>query len=372
MFTRRDGMVHEECNTNAQFVDSHDRFWTGTLGGLTVFDPEREIEDRNAKPLRLTAIRVDGAPLAEGALRIPPGARELRVDYSLLTWQRETESRYRTQLLPLEIEPGAWTSQNFRAFSAPAAGALLPCAWRGATTPPNPSPPLELAIEVVPAWWQNGWVRALLAAAILAGLVAFVARRTRSLRLQHDRLEREVHQRTAGSIERIAGSSSCHTDPLTGLANRRRLLERIEGDRLGGPVGIEARSARVRRRRSLQELQRPFRTPGGRRSAARVAGVLRSTLGGGGLAARYGGEEFACLVDDADLIAGRALAERIRKGVEQLEVPVPGTTTVNRVTVSAGVASLPVTSAAEAHRMLRDADLALYQAKRDGRNCVRG
>ncbi|MGE0640133.1 MAG: diguanylate cyclase [Thermoanaerobaculia bacterium] len=372
VFTRRDGMVHEECNTNAQFVDSHDRFWTGTLGGLTVFDPEREIEDRNAKPLRLSAIRIDGAPLAAGPVHVPPGARELRVDFALLTWQRETESRYRTQLLPLEVEPGAWTSQNFRAFSALPPGRYS-LRVDGRDYADNPSAPLELAIEVVPAWWQNGWVRALLAAAILAGLVAFVARRTRSLRSQHDRLEREVHQRTAElhqANRRLLELS--HTDPLTGLANRRRLLERIEeiasedrsGSRPAALVFVDVDH--------FKSYNDRFGHPAGDEALRGVAGVLRSTLGGGGLAARYGGEEFACLVDDADLMAGRALAERIRKGVEQLEVPVPGTTTVNRVTVSAGVASAPVSSAAEAHRMLRDADLALYQAKRDGRNCVRG
>jgi ligand-binding sensor domain-containing protein len=36
VFRRSDGMVHEECNSGAQFIDRYDRFWTGTLGGLTV------------------------------------------------------------------------------------------------------------------------------------------------------------------------------------------------------------------------------------------------------------------------------------------------------------------------------------------------
>ena len=39
VFRRRDGLVHDECNTNAQAVDAEDRYWVGTLGGLSVFDP---------------------------------------------------------------------------------------------------------------------------------------------------------------------------------------------------------------------------------------------------------------------------------------------------------------------------------------------
>src|SRR5262249_16794152 len=63
VFTRSDGMVHEECNANAQFIDARDRFWTGTLGGVTVFDPHLAVNDSQPKPLRLSAVRIDGVPV---------------------------------------------------------------------------------------------------------------------------------------------------------------------------------------------------------------------------------------------------------------------------------------------------------------------
>ena len=66
-FNRRDGMVHEECNGNTQSVDAHGRFWTGTLGGLAVYDPSRETADTQPKPLRLTGMHVHCKP--------QPGAR---------------------------------------------------------------------------------------------------------------------------------------------------------------------------------------------------------------------------------------------------------------------------------------------------------
>src|SRR5262249_2160725 len=101
VFTRRDGLVHEECNTNAQWIDQHDRFGVGTLGGVSVYDPAAQAPAGRSRPapLRLTDIRLDGARIdPPGTLRVPSETRELRLGFALLTWQREDESRYRTRL----------------------------------------------------------------------------------------------------------------------------------------------------------------------------------------------------------------------------------------------------------------------------------
>jgi PleD family two-component response regulator len=59
-----------------------------------------------------------------------------------------------------------------------------------------------------------------------------------------------------------------------------------------------------------------------------------------------------------------------RPGVRGVASALPGTTEVRRVTISAGVASALLASAADAHALLRDADIALYQAKREDRDRV--
>ncbi len=53
--TRSDGMVHDECNTNSQHIDGRDRYWVGTLGGLSVLDPDVQpsISRSHPKPLRI-------------------------------------------------------------------------------------------------------------------------------------------------------------------------------------------------------------------------------------------------------------------------------------------------------------------------------
>ena len=82
---------------------------------------------------------------------------------------------------------------------------------------------------------------------------------------------------------------------------------------------------------------------------------------------RLGGGEFAVLAAETDLDGGLALAERIRRAVEDLDISHPASPVANRVTVSLGVA----TGVGEPWRdVLKRADDALYSAKKGGRNRV--
>ncbi|MGA9335023.1 MAG: GGDEF domain-containing protein, partial [Rudaea sp.] len=196
VFSRRDGMVHDECNTNAQFIDSRDRYWTGTLGGLTVYDPTREISDTHAKPLVLTAIAIDGKPVNGRTVQVPSGQHELRLDYALLSWQHENESRFRTQLIGYESAPGDWVAQSYRDFSALPPGTYT-LRVEARDYAGNVSKPLEIPVLIVPYWWQQTWAWILFwIAALLVGF-AMVQWRTRSLHAQRRRLEDEVAERTA-------------------------------------------------------------------------------------------------------------------------------------------------------------------------------
>ncbi|MCH7813162.1 MAG: diguanylate cyclase [Planctomycetes bacterium] len=82
---------------------------------------------------------------------------------------------------------------------------------------------------------------------------------------------------------------------------------------------------------------------------------------------RYGGEEFVVLAPETDLEGGRVLAERIRAAIEELDIPHPASLTTDRVTVSVGVAS---GAGRSWEGLLREADAALYRAKKNGRNQI--
>jgi diguanylate cyclase (GGDEF)-like protein len=368
VFTRKDGIVHEECNTNAQFIDAHDRFWTGTLGGATVFDPDYNVHDRQAKPLHFTALLVDGKPVAAERFDVAPGKHELHAEFALLSWRRESESRFRTQLLGYESAPGAWTAQNFRNFNALPHGEYV-LRIEGRDYAGNLSKPIELPVTVAAAWWQRAWATVVFALAALIAIIALLRWRTRSLHAQRERLAHDVAERT---IELHTANARLlqlsYEDSLTGLANRRALLEALHD------------AARAHARASLvfvdvdhfKDYNDHFGHPAGDEALCCVARTLRACVPEKSLVARYGGEEFACLLLGTELGAAIDLAERIRAAVEVTDAPIPATVIVNHLTISAGVATATLTCEDDAHRLLREADNKLYQAKNDGRNCVIG
>ncbi|MEE8364254.1 MAG: diguanylate cyclase [Gammaproteobacteria bacterium] len=80
---------------------------------------------------------------------------------------------------------------------------------------------------------------------------------------------------------------------------------------------------------------------------------------------RYGGEEFLIILPETNHASAMAIAERLRKGIE--ETAVDGLS----VTVSIGVASYPDLVVENYQKFIEAADKALYEAKNAGRNCVR-
>lgn len=90
------------------------------------------------------------------------------------------------------------------------------------------------------------------------------------------------------------------------------------------------------------------------------------------LLARYGGEEFCCLLPTTDLAGARQLAEKFRRAVLDLGIPHDGASSGGVVSISQGIAVLAAPShALMPDLLIKNADMALYEAKTAGRNCFR-
>ena len=99
-----------------------------------------------------------------------------------------------------------------------------------------------------------------------------------------------------------------------------------------------------------------------------VAATIRDQLRAADLACRYGGDEFCLLLPETGLGGGRAIAERVRNAVSRKIVGVDGLAL--RTTVSIGVAVFPEHDTGDLRGLMRNADEALYRAKRAGRDRV--
>jgi diguanylate cyclase (GGDEF)-like protein len=161
------------------------------------------------------------------------------------------------------------------------------------------------------------------------------------------------------------------TDPLTGIANRRAMIETIQRcwNRTSEPaIGAAMLMCDID---DFKRLNDNLGHAEGDRCLVKVAGIIQSSLRDEhDQVARYGGEEFLVLLPGADEKAARAVAETIRSRVEAASLPNPTSRVTACVTLSIGLAVRPERDTLSAEHLQRMADTALYSAKTKGRNRV--
>jgi diguanylate cyclase len=156
-------------------------------------------------------------------------------------------------------------------------------------------------------------------------------------------------------------------DSLTGLANRAHFLHRLEQamDRRHGdaePIAVLCLDLD-----NFKLVNDALGHPAGDELLVRVAGRLTAALGGKGTVARHGGDEFAVLmkgpVEESQAAAHRVL-ESFSAAIVIEGVPIA-------VRPSIGFTVTTATSRCTVDQLLRQADLAMYAAKREGGQCIR-
>lgn len=155
-------------------------------------------------------------------------------------------------------------------------------------------------------------------------------------------------------------------DGLTGLANRRHLMDQLTHEvgracRYEMPLSILMLD--------LDRFKRFNDTYGhlkGDELLREFGNILKNSIRSTDIAGRYGGEEFAVILTNTSLKGAIVIAERIRRFVEALKITVNKDVPPQGITVSIGIAEL---APGETHEdLLAAADAALYRAKDGGRN----
>ena len=157
------------------------------------------------------------------------------------------------------------------------------------------------------------------------------------------------------------------TDPLTGLANRRRFDQRLADEtrriqRKAQPLALIVLDVDF-----FKQYNDHYGHPAGDIALQKVAEVMLACTRQVDLAARIGGEEFAVLVPDTTQEAAVLIAEKILLSLRSAQLPHAKSLVSPVLTASAGVAALQNGIGAAA-ALLDHADRALYTAKTSGRN----
>jgi diguanylate cyclase (GGDEF)-like protein len=156
-------------------------------------------------------------------------------------------------------------------------------------------------------------------------------------------------------------TAQAHTDPLTGVANRRGLLRSIERTHERATRGDSGYVVLMVDVDHFKAINDQHGHEGGDRVLLRVAQALQRGLRAGDVVARWGGEEFCVLLPRIAPADAQALAERLAQQIADDGDP--------RVTVSIGLAAGGIAGEG-ADAVIRRADEALYGAKTAGRNQV--
>jgi two-component system cell cycle response regulator len=188
-----------------------------------------------------------------------------------------------------------------------------------------------------------------------------VARSLTQMRRKHynDRLRANVQQ----TIELAV------TDALTGLSNRRYLDNHIStlfnrSMARGRPLSVLI--ADIDR---FKQINDTHGHDAGDDILREFANRVRSTVRGADLACRYGGEEFVVVMPDTSPEIAASVAERLRSVIEMAPFVVKGSGQELQVTASFGIASRTPQVITPGH-LMKQADVALYEAKNAGRNRV--
>ncbi len=157
------------------------------------------------------------------------------------------------------------------------------------------------------------------------------------------------------------------TDPLTGVLNRRSLIERLDAACLrararGLPIALLFIDLD-----HFKEINDSFGHAAGDACLGAIIAPIEAELRHSDVIGRYGGEEFVVILSSADITAAHPIAERIRNRVA--DVRIEGFGPPIQLTCSIGVATSDTLGVWGEH-LIAQADAAVYAAKRSGRNRV--
>ncbi|MEQ1947741.1 MAG: two-component regulator propeller domain-containing protein [Bryobacteraceae bacterium] len=193
-FGRSDGLIWDDCNSNAFFAEPNGRVWIGTSRGLSRFQPPASPPPNIPPPVVFTMIRLGDKALPQNH-RVPFAQNSLRVRFAALTYVQESAVLYRYRLLNTTREWIETTEPELNYLKLPPGDYTLEVEARNAQGTWSATP-ARLQFEVLTPWWLAWWFR-ILGGILAIGLVRLLwTRRTYRLEDERLRLEQAVVERT--------------------------------------------------------------------------------------------------------------------------------------------------------------------------------
>ncbi len=186
-----------------------------------------------------------------------------------------------------------------------------------------------------------------------------------------DRKQAELDRRQAEMDLRRANEqleALSRTDPLTQLANRRHFdlyLQQVwqQAGRDRQPLSLILFDVDY-----FKSFNDTYGHQAGDACLAQIAQAAQQSQRSQDLVARYGGEEFAVILPQTNETGARTVASQLCRRIDQLAIPHAGSQVSDRITISLGLSTLVPIPPFQLQDLILQADAALYEAKRQGRD----
>jgi diguanylate cyclase (GGDEF)-like protein len=370
-FTQSDGLIWNDTDSYALAEDRDGSMWIGTSAGISHLMKPASMPMIEPHVPEISKIAFGSEAIANGS-KIRWNASPLIISMAALNFSDADRTLFRYRLLGLESE---WIETKQETLRYPR---LDPGSYRfqaetvdvneGAT-----SQIAEIDFQIAPRWWQSRYLFLALAVVVSFSVVLVWRWRVHRLMGQKQQLEIAVRRRT-DDLEREKAEllhareqmrHYAEHDDLTGLWNHRIIVERLRIEvqrsrREGIPLSVILVDLD-----HFKRINDTFGHPAGDLALKEMGAIFLHSVRSYDWVGRYGGEEFLLILPGSNFASARIRAEQLRTAVESARVeyrerPIG-------MTASFGVASgLP----SEYESLIHAADEALYQAKKDGRNCV--
>jgi diguanylate cyclase (GGDEF)-like protein len=390
-FHRLHGLQAEEFNFGAHYRDRSGKLFFGGSAGFNSFYPE--VLEFNERPPRvvLTQFLKLNAP---GIVDVPEDRIErlslshkedvITLKFAALDFADPRANRYEYKLDGFD---DAWVRADERraaTYTNLPGGKYVFRVRASNSDGVWSTQDLALPIDVAPSPWLSGWAYA--GYAILASLMllaVWYAQQRRIARAATYRLELEqqVSDRTYELAQRYREledanrklEMASYTDTLTGLANRRFLMQQFPR-LLAEDKANQGLAIMIIDLDALKPINDQHGHAAGDELIIEVAQTLRQAIRPDDVLVRWGGDEFVVVAHAQHVEHATMLAERIRERVAKMKCVLPRGAVV-RTSCSIGLTCLPFVpgspDAVSWEHAIKIADLALYRAKR-GRNAWRG
>lgn len=371
------------CNggASARIALDNASIWLPTISGALRLDTQSIMAQSEPPSVVVEGLHNDGQWIpAKDGLQLRGSNRDVEIDYTGLSFRDPHGLHFRYQLEGYDknwIDAGARRAAYYTN--------LPPGDYRFHVRVIQPEGSAggdgALAFRLEPRWFEIAWVKAAGLCAAVAAIALLLWLRTRQYRRSQQRLQRLVDERTQAlsrSNERLrqanlALEQASETDPLTGLRNRRFMLEHI-GRLIAHGTAEDARPAfLLLDLDNFKRINDRFGHAAGDSILLQISQLLQNINRSEDQLLRWGGEEFLILLMRVTQEQALEIAERIRASVAAHPFRLPDGRDLP-LTASVGFALHPLMPNARIDwaTTLEFADTALYSVKQSGRDGCAG